>query len=149
MKRYKIKVFYLNMNQIQPILIRMLVVLVGGQVLLFTSWPQNQLHALCFFHIKLFWSKFLHMRSLSHPYLSINLVSMKLKHNILHNLFEQSQGKKKSMCFRKKVVRRGALLETTMSVNTTSLQALSQVLGTSHHNLSHGIVYELHLEMDV
>ncbi len=35
--------------------------------------------------------------------------------------FKTKLGEKKFMCFRKQLVRRGALLGTTMSVNTTNL----------------------------
>ncbi len=35
--------------------------------------------------------------------------------------FQTKLGEKKIMCFRKQLVRRGALLGTTMSVNTTNL----------------------------
>jgi hypothetical protein len=35
--------------------------------------------------------------------------------------FQTKLGQEKIMCFKKKLVKKGALLETTMSVNTTSL----------------------------
>jgi hypothetical protein len=45
----------------------------------------------------------------------------------------------KNPCSKDKLARKGALLELAMSIDGSSLWALSRVLGISHHNLSQAI----------